>query len=226
MYNFNKKQKIVLVILAIAVILGIGYYVYAKDGDFLSIEELQVEESLQENSEEAKETNKENEENIVVHISGAVEKEGIVELETNSRVADAIEKAGGLKDDANTNDINLAYVLEDGMKIYIPNKQETEEKQTITKESGVIEENTEQETTQKTSQTIVNKTNSNTKKVNINTALQTELETLPGIGPSTAVKIISYRKENGNFKTIEEIKEVSGIGESKFNNIKDLITVK
>lgn len=226
MYNFNKKQKIVLVILAIAVILGICYYVYAKDGDFSSMEELQVEESLQENSEEAKETNKENEENIVVHISGAVEQEGIVKLKVNSRVADAIEKAGGLKDDAYTNDINLAYVLEDGMKIYIPNKQETEEKQTITKESGVIEENTEQETTQKTSQTTVNKTNSNTKKVNINTALQTELETLPGIGPSIATKIITYRKENGGFKTIEDIKEVSGIGESKFNNIKDLITVK
>lgn len=226
MYNFNKKQKIVLVILAIAVILGICYYVYAKDGDFSSMEELQVEESLKANSEEAKEINKENEETIVVHISGAVEQEGIVELKVNSRVADAIEKAGGLKDDANTNDINLAYVLEDGMKIYIPNKQETEEKQTITKKSGVIEENTAQETTQKTSQTTVNKTNSNTKKVNINTALQTELETLPGIGPSIATKIITYRKENGGFKTIKDIKEVSGIGESKFNNIKDLITVK
>lgn len=226
MYNFNKKQKIVLVILAIAVILGICYYVYAKDGNFSSMEELQVEESLKANSEEAKEINKENEETIVVHISGAVEQEGIVELKVNSRVADAIEKAGGLKDDANTNDINLAYVLEDGMKIYIPNKQETEEKQTITKKSGVIEENTAQETTQKTSQTTVNKTNSNTKKVNINTALQTELETLPGIGPSIATKIITYRKENGGFKTIKDIKEVSGIGESKFNNIKDLITVK
>ena len=107
MYNFNKKQKIVLVILAIAVILGICYYVYAKDGDFSSMEELQVEESLQENSEEAKETNKENEENIVVHISGAVEQEGIVELKVNSRVADAIEKAVEkvLKDGYRTIDI-------------------------------------------------------------------------------------------------------------------------
>lgn len=60
-------------------------------------------------------------------------------------------------------------------------------------------------------------------KININTATQTELETLPGIGPSTALKIIAYRKEKGKFKTIEEIKDVSGIGESKFNHIKDLI---
>ncbi len=69
MYNFNKKQKIVLVILAIAVILGICYYVYAKDGDFSSMEELQVEESLQENLEEAKEINKENEETIDAFLS-------------------------------------------------------------------------------------------------------------------------------------------------------------
>ena len=64
------------------------------------------------------------------------------------------------------------------------------------------------------------------KEININTATQTELETLPGIGPSTSSKIISYRKENGKFKTIEDIKEVSGIGDAKYENIKDLICVK
>ena len=62
-------------------------------------------------------------------------------------------------------------------------------------------------------------------KVNINTATQTQLETLPGIGPSTALKIISYRQENGKFNSIEDIKQVNGIGESKFNNIKDLICI-
>ena len=62
-------------------------------------------------------------------------------------------------------------------------------------------------------------------KININTATQTELETLPGIGPSTALKIINHRTENGKFKNIEEIKEVSGIGDSKYNNIKDLICI-
>jgi len=61
--------------------------------------------------------------------------------------------------------------------------------------------------------------------VNINTATQTELETLPGIGPSTAQKIIDYRKQNGKFKSIEDIKNVSGIGDVKFNNIKDSITI-
>ena len=61
-------------------------------------------------------------------------------------------------------------------------------------------------------------------KININTATQSELETLPGIGPSTATKIINYRKENGRFNSIEDIKKVKGIGDSKFSQIKDLIT--
>ena len=69
-----------------------------------------------------------------------------------------------------------------------------------------------------------NKQNRNS-KVNINVATQSELESLPGIGPSTALKIVNYRKENGKFKTIDDIKQVSGIGDSKFNNIKNLIAV-
>ena len=62
-------------------------------------------------------------------------------------------------------------------------------------------------------------------KININKATQTQLETLPGIGPSTALKIINYRNENGNFKNVEDLKNVSGIGESKYKNIKDLIII-
>ena len=82
----------------------------------------------------------------------------------------------------------------------------------ITTSSGVSEEDT--------------KENTQNAKININTATQTQLETLPGIGPSTATKIITYRKENGKFKTIEDIKQVSGIGDSKFEKIKNYITVK
>ena len=146
----------------------------------------------------------------MVHVSGAVNKEGIVELEENSRIADAIEKSGGLKDDANMNEVNLAYKLEDGMKIYIPSNkdQEVQERSNI---SSVVESN------------VTNKKANS--KVNINTAPQEELDSLPGIGPSTALKIINYRKEHGKFSKIEELKNVSGIGDSKFNQLKDLITV-
>lgn len=131
-----------------------------------------------------------------------------------------LKKHGGVREEAYTEDINLAFLLEDGMKIHIPTKQEKEEeKKLITKESGVsVNEQSkvvEEENT---------KNNANG-KININKATQTQLETLPGIGPSTSSKILSYRKEVGKFKSIDEIKEVSGIGEAKFNKIKDLIEI-
>ena len=136
----------------------------------------------------------------------------------NSRVADAIEEAGGLKENADIEKINLAYLVEDGMKINIPSKNErtTEEEQSNIKEiqnSNVVQEEN------------INFENNKSSKVNINTATKTELETLPGIGQSTALKIIEYRKEKGKFKNIEEIKQVNGIGENKFNKIKNLISI-
>ena len=133
------------------------------------------------------------------------------------------KKHGGVREDAYTEEINLAYKLEDGMKIQIPTKQEKETKKEndteenyVTNSSGVSSSNEKTEDRQET----------NNSKVNINAATQTQLETLPGIGPSTATKILSYRKEKGKFKKIEDIKEVSGIGNAKFEKIKDLISVK
>lgn len=215
MYNFNKKQKIILGIL-LAIVAGfICYYVYAKDENNSTLE---VEENLEVQEEETEEETY-SDDVILVHVSGAVNNEGVVELKVNSRVSDAIEKAGGVKEDAYTDEINLAYKLEDGMKIHIPTKQEeqqtntTENIQVITTDSGVVEKEEQKEETKQ-------------KKVNINTALQAELETLSGIGTSTANKIIAYRKEKGTFKKIEDIKNVSGIGEAKFEKIKDYITVK
>ena len=163
-------------------------------------------------------------EKIIVHISGAVQNEGIVELESGSRVADAIEKAGGLKENAYMDEINLAYQLEDGEKIHIPTIEEQKEKEN--QESKVENESAtgSDGTTSRSSNSSIN--NGSQTKININTATEEELDTLPGIGPSTATKILDYRKEKGKFKTIEEIKEVSGIGESKYKKIKDKITVK
>ena len=155
-------------------------------------------------------------ENIIVHVSGAVNKEGIVELKNNSRIIDAIDKAGGLKDEADITNINLAYIIEDGMKIHIPSKEEKES--TI-----IVESNTDSEIVKQNNG--IKSDNNKKSKININTATKTDLETLPGIGESTALKIIEYRKEKGKFKLIEDIKQVNGIGENKFNKIKELITV-
>ena len=216
MKYINKKQKIVLFIIII-ITLGIAYYTYTiKINDQFNIEEqnLEVEENkIKESNKIEEETTK-----IVVHVSGAVRNEGIVELKEKARIADAIEMVGGVTEDAYMKDVNLATILEDGMKIYIPTKEEVEKQR----------ENTNDSVSKDTNLDIYNN-GSNTRKknnkVNINTATKEELDTLPGIGESTANKIISYREEKGNFKSIEEIKEVSGIGDSKYEQIKNLIEI-
>lgn len=151
-------------------------------------------------------------EHIKIHITGQINKPGVIELEIGSRISDAIEKAGGLTTFANLENVNLAYALEDGQKIYIPS---IEEKNELYIQEG-IDEN------------IVEKTNisDSEKTININKAKETELEKIPGIGPAMAQKIIKYREENGSFKTIDDIKNVSGIGEKKYESIKQYITVK
>lgn len=179
-----------------------------------------------------KETNKTDKNKIVIYIIGEVKQEGVYELDEDSRISDAIEKAGGTKENADLSQINLAYKIEDGMRIYIPQKGE------LIQDKEKIEDKTQEIVTGKstdiTTSIQVNansnsSTNKNSKtnieKININKATQTELETLPGVGPSTAEKIIAYRKQNGNFKNIEDIMNVNGIGESKYNKIKDLISV-
>lgn len=145
----------------------------------------------------------------MVHVTGQVTCQGIVKLEEGSRIIDAIEAAGGATNEADLSKVNLAYVLEDGVKIYIPSVNDTEEKYVSSGED-----------------TTTSSSSKETLKVNINTATSEELEKLPGIGSSIAAKIIAYRKENGKFSKIEDIKNVSGIGDAKFNNIKNYIYVK
>ena len=202
----NKKQKIVLILIGIIMLLFIGYYVLNKSENQKYIEFNDDEIIEFETKEEV-----EDDDEIIVHIAGAVENEGIICIDEDSRIADVIDKAGGVTEDADLSKINLAYAVKDGQKIYIPNYEDEEEKY-ITEEAGdgVLPEETN---------------TTNYEKVNINTAKQTELETLSGIGPSTALKIIDYREKNGDFKTIEDIKNVPGIGESKYESIKEDICV-
>lgn len=180
------------------------------------------------------------EEKIYIYIIGEVNKPGVVVLNKGSRIVDAINAAGGTTPKANLSKINLVYVLADGMKVNIPNDNDLKnnsEFKYITMNSGDSEKDeylSEDYDYNKNNPTN-NESNSNayitseSKKennvVNINTATQTELETLPGIGPSLALKIINYRKENGKFSSIDEIKNVSGIGDSKFEDLKKYITV-
>lgn len=216
MNNLNNNKKIIIVIIVIVLGLG-GYYVYNNFGYNNQIESVENGILVSNNEENTTNTTEEKSSNkIIVHITGEVVNPGIVELEEGERIFNAIEKAGGTTKDADTSKINLAYVVEDGMKINVPNvndKSENEEYISIAAE-------TDSEKSNSTTQTTVKNL------VNINTATQTELETLPGIGPSIATKIINYRKEKGKFSKIEDIKNVSGIGDAKYENIKNLIKVK
>lgn len=217
--EFTTKQKIVLAILIIILIIG-GFYVYN-----IRFKNDLEEESIEENSkglidtflDEKVSEKLESSEKVIVHVTGAVNNEGIVELKEGERVSDAIEKAGGKKENADLSKINLAYVLEDGQKIYVPKigeiSDEGDKKEYVVTgygENMIVDGNNEGE---------------RDGKVNINTANQTELETLPGIGTTTASKIIDYRNKNGKFKRIEDIQNVKGIGNSKFENIKENICV-
>ena len=156
----------------------------------------------------------------------------VVLLNSGSRIVDAIEAAGGVTDKANITKVNLVYILQDGMKINIPNQNDLKNNENfeyITMSSG--DDKNDANINNSASNTSSEKSSSNKESafkisvVNINTATQTELETLPGIGPSLALKIINYRKENGKFSSIEDIKNVSGIGDAKFENIKNYIRV-
>lgn len=219
------NKKIVVYITIISVIALIIYEVAIKKENLIeNITDINTIEISEEN--ETKEEKVDITKKIMVYITGEVKNPGIYELEENSRIKDVIEEAGGLKETADITDINLATILQDEDKITIPTKDKTmEEKQNTER----IQSNKQSKTTEKSQNTTSISTNTTGKnqntKVNINTATQTELETLPGIGPSTASKIVSYRKENGKFKSIEEIKKVNGIGESKYKKIKELIKV-
>lgn len=152
---------------------------------------------------------------IQVYVNGQVTAPNVYELPPNSRVGDAIEAAGGWTVEANTAVVNLAQPLVDGMQIYVPSEVEVVEiLPPVVSEPDLFTRSGDG----------IDVTNVGG-LVNINSAGLEELDGLPGIGPSTAQKILDYREENGRFSTIEELMNVSGIGEAKFGSVKDLITV-
>jgi competence protein ComEA len=150
---------------------------------------------------------------IRVFVNGAVEQAAVYELPPNSLVQQAIQAAGGFKQEANTAVVNLAQPLSDGLQVYVPTQGEEAPVPIPLTVSNPGTDNT------------AAASNSTGGLININTASKAELEELPGIGPSTAQNILDHRDANGPFATIENIMDVSGIGDGRFNQIKALITV-
>ena len=140
---------------------------------------------------------------LTVYVSGEVNAPGLVEISSGSRIGDAVEACGGFTPLADRSAINLARKAEDGMQIHITARQE--------QAAGIA--------------AAPAANSSQSSFVNLNTATKEELDTLPGIGPAMASRIIEYRQANGNFKSIEDIKEVKGIGEAKFAKMKDRLRI-
>lgn len=199
---YNKKEIIILAIAIIVILVII----------ILNFKSEEKEAFIQTNNDLIQEDENKIEKVIIVHIVGCVKNPGIVEVKDGARIIDVIEKAGGITEDADISKVNLAYIVKDAQKIYVP--------------SIYDDNNIEYINTRNGDNVITNGNGSEDKgMININTSTQTELEQLPGIGPTTALKIINYRKENGEFKSIEEIKEIPGIGDAKFETIKNMIEV-
>lgn len=215
----HRKEILIGIILFILLSIIIGSIVYININN--KVEEPIV---IEKKKETKKQTNKEV---YKVDIKGQVINPGIYSLNSNSRVIDVIEKAGGLTENADTSVINLSKKINDEMVIIIYSYDEVKEfGKTKEKEKQVLTECKSNEiySLENNACIEIKETTTISGKININTATKEELMTLTGIGESKANDIIKYRETNGPFKTIEDLTKVNGIGESTLANIKENIT--
>lgn len=189
-------------IITFFIICGIWYVLSAQKQpeEIISVKEEQVVQVV-DNTEISKEPEEDTREKIVVHVCGAVKSPGVYELEEDSRIYEALAKAGGVLENAAPEQLNQAAKISDGQQLYVPFQGETNvftESQGGSSEAGI----------------------------NINTANKEELMTLPGIGESKAEAIIKYREEHGDFKDVQELTNIAGIKTSVYEKIKELVRVR
>jgi len=201
-FLLNNKEKIIKVA-AIIILFAVAFFVFVLEDEGDPQEEMLIETQERTAVSENQETENNVQDMIIVDVAGAVKNPKVVELPADSRVADAVTAAGGLTESADTSQVNQAAFLTDGEKIYIPEIDENNAE--IKGFSGIVSKDAS--------------------KIDINTATSEELQTLDGVGPATAEKILDYRNDVGYFKKIEEIKNVDGIGEKTYENLKNDITV-
>lgn len=225
------KRKIIIISGAFILVLLGCYFLYIYYND-LKEETKEITLEKESDSKIVKTKTQKKEETIKVDIKGEVKRPSIYSATVDERIIDIIEKAGGLTKKADTSMINLSKKVKDEMVIIIYSKEEirnyekTKEKEqekrqlcdTEVKNDACIEEKDTvgEDTSQSTT----------TGLININTATLEQLQTLPSVGENKAKNIIRYREEHNGFKTIEEVKNVSGIGDSIFDKIKDYITIE
>ena len=211
MFNFSNQEKITIILILIVIIIGGGIVLYKNinnEDNFIVNRSSDISEN---NPTIQKEVPP-----LIIHITGAIKNPGVYQLKSTDRIVDAVKIAGGETEEANLDLINLAALLKDGQKIIVPSKMYNENGEEINKN---IDNNAEAMYSSSSS-------GSASGKININTANAATLQTLSGIGPVLSERITEYRNQNGFFGAIDDIKDVSGIAEKKYEGIKDLICVQ
>jgi competence protein ComEA len=158
-----------------------------------------------------------------VHVTGAVSKPGVYQLPADARIIDAVNKAAPMEE-ADLDALKLAARIVDGQDIYVPQKLTQGSSPAFGSQPGTAFPSARNGNSASSAAPGINSAAVSV-LVNINTADQSQLDTLPGIGSSLAQRIIQYRESNGPFKDVEDLKDVSGIGDKNFENLKDMITV-
>lgn len=210
MKDWINEHKIHLII-AVIIAFVAGYYFLdeRKSSSEINVAEIvpaeinEEEETVKPEQNQVKET-----ESFIVDVKGQVKMPGVYSSSQEERVIDVVQRAGGLTENADESKVNFAEHIQDAMVIYIPAKGE----------EGSIP----QGMTSNPTDTGGNKQG----KINLNKADENDLQNLPGIGPSKAAAIMEYRETNGPFKSVEDLKNISGIGDKTFDKLKDLITVQ
>ncbi|WP_374721712.1 helix-hairpin-helix domain-containing protein [Peribacillus tepidiphilus] len=200
---FKQNKRIIMIVFVALAAVAYSFFQSAQkkeqEGEIFNLENLETtsESSNEDQTEPINST-------IKVDVKGAVQSPGVYIGKQEDRVIDMIKIAGGFTENANQNAVNLAEKIQDQMVIYVPKMGEEGE--------GIVSNND-------------SNANASGGKVNLNSADENELQTLPGIGPSKAASIVEYRNQNGRFKNIDELKNITGIGEKTFEKLKDSITV-
>lgn len=209
MFNFSNQEKITIILLLIVIVVGVGIVLYKNinsEDNFVINRASDISENSPAIQIEVPP--------LIIHIAGAVKNPGVYQLESTDRIVDAVKIAGGATEEANLDLINLAALLKDGQKINIPYK-------TYSETGEEINTNTYNYVA-----SAYSSSGSTSAKININTANANMLQNLPGIGPVLSERIIEYRNQNGLFGVIDDIMDVSGIAEKKYEGIKDQICVQ
>ncbi|MEH7303899.1 helix-hairpin-helix domain-containing protein [Neobacillus drentensis] len=206
-------HKISVLIGALIALSGIYYFYDSGSVKTSPTNTLNMEETLQSEEKENRNIQPEKQsdlpEKIMVDVKGQIKQPGVYQANTGERVIDVISRAGGLTDKADQSQVNFAEHVKDEMIIYIPAKGEEGITTPIASGGNTSSSGGSQKDT----------------KININKADETQLQNLPGIGPAKAAAIVEYRNTSGPFKTVEDLKNISGIGDKTFEKLKDLITI-